>query len=80
MYNSLKSLLQNENIIVSVAIANIQEYWNKTLNENEKNVPEKGRYNSASVNSDISNKITVVGYNVTNNNTFLDNNDSRLPI
>lgn len=80
MYSSLKSLLENENIIISVAISNINELENKILNENEENVPEKGRYNSASVNSDINNKITITGYNVTNNNTFLDNNDSCLPV
>ena len=79
MYSSLKSLLENENIIISVAISNINELENKILNENEEK-QMGGIYKSASINSDINNKITVMGYDVTNNNTFLDNNDSCLPV
>jgi len=34
-YSAIKELLEMENVIISVASSNVNEYWNKILNENE---------------------------------------------
>ena len=78
-YKALKELLNMENVIVSVASTNISVNSQRVPNENSETV-SGGRYNSASVNSEKNNKITVTWYNPAKNNIFLDDLQSRLPI
>jgi hypothetical protein len=55
-----RNILEKENVIVIVALGNQYENNRRMHNENVKN---GNHYNSASINSKLNNKITVVWYN-----------------
>lgn len=78
-YTALKNLLNKENVIISVASANISDYFQRIINESSP-PQEGGFYSSASVNSRMNNKITVVGYDAKENHIFLDDCTSLLPV
>ena len=55
-----RNILEKENVFVTAANGNTTSKKWKVYNEN---VKDGNRYKSASVNSKLNNKITVVGYN-----------------
>lgn len=65
--NALRRLLQNENVVISVANSNRSQYYRKTYNEM---ITNWNNYNSWSINSNKNNKITVVWYNTSGYNNF----------
>jgi len=65
--NALRRLLQKENVVISVANGNRNQYHRKTYNETIQNGND---YNSWSINSNKNNKITVVWYNTNWYNNF----------
>lgn len=78
-YSILQRILNNDNVIVSVASGNNIGVVTKIINETIAPV-YLGSYLSSSVNSWKNNKLTVVGYNPNQRNIFLDDSQSRLPI
>ena len=78
-YENLTELLKKENIIINVASWNL--WWSMTKILNEIQSPQQSwDYSSASVNSRKNNKNTIVWYNPNQNNIFLDDNWSLLPV
>ncbi len=86
-YQPFRSVLDFDNVVVSVAVGNVRKYadgtWYiaSTLEENTVNpFSLPGTYHSASVTSDKNNKFTVTGYNAALRNVFLDDTSSCLPV
>lgn len=78
-YQAFKQILNQSNVIASCTAGNIEGSVNKVLNEREQPL-SGGSYLSASINSDLNNRYTVVGYYPGNNNVFLDDLECRMPV
>ena len=78
-YQAFKQILNQCNVIASCTAGNIAGSVNIVLNEREQPL-SGGSYLSASINSDLNNHYTVVGYYPGNNNVFLNDLECRFPI
>ena len=78
-YQAFKQILNQSNVIASCTAGNKEGSVNIVLNEREQPL-SGGSYLSASINSDLNNRYTVVGYYPGNNNVFLDDLECRMPV